>query len=237
MYSCGYGLSGGAIVAAIPGARQAPLANVKSGLSVAWGLNYDGRMRGQTGEWIIDAGWLSQARRVPSPNCEARPRGCVPQLLVLHNISLPPGRFGGDEIEHFFCNRLDCDAHPFFEEIRGVRVSAHLLVRREGELVQFVSFDERAWHAGRSCYGGRQECNDFSIGIELEGTDHLPYRDAQYRALVAVTRALFAHYPAMAPEHIAGHSDIAPGRKTDPGPAFDWPRYRALLEQSAGGEK
>lgn len=184
----------------------------------------------------IRAGWLASARAVPTANCEPRPMGVVPQLLVIHNISLPPGEFGGDCIERFFTNRLDWDEHPFFAEIRDVKVSAHLLIRRDGDTLQFVSFDERAWHAGVSCYGGRDNCNDFSIGIELEGTDLLPYTDSQYRALKAVTEALLQHYPGMSAEHIAGHSDIAPGRKTDPGAAFDWSRYRRSLEVSKGKE-
>lgn len=184
-------------------------------------------------DYRIVNGWLEPARRVPSENFEPRPPGAVPELLVIHNISLPPGEYGGDEIERFFTNCLDCDAHPFFDEIRGVKVSAHLLLRRDGEAVQFVSFDERAWHAGQSRFRGRDNCNDFSIGIELEGADDDPYTDAQYVALAGVTRALLDHYPALLSDAIAGHSDIAPGRKTDPGPAFDWPRYRATLDREA----
>ncbi|MFT4613182.1 MAG: AmpD protein [Bacteroidia bacterium] len=182
--------------------------------------------------FTIQDGWLTRARRVPSENFEPRPEGCAPELLVIHNISLPPGCYGGDEIEHFFTNCLDCEAHPFFEEIRDVRVSSHLLVRREGGLVQFVSFDERAWHAGESCFRGRDNCNDFSIGIELEGTDNDPYTDEQYAVLTGVSQALLAHYPALSIDAIAGHSDIAPGRKTDPGPAFNWQRYRNSLQSS-----
>ncbi len=184
----------------------------------------------------IKSGWLTAARTVRTENCEPRPVGIVPQLLVIHNISLPPGQFGDSSIERFFTNTLDWDEHPFFAEIRDVKVSAHLLIRRDGELVQFVSFDDRAWHAGLSCYGGRENCNDFSIGIELEGTDSLPYTNAQYRALRAVTRALLQTYPSMSRDHIAGHSDIAPGRKTDPGPAFDWSRYLQDLESPAQKE-
>ncbi|MAT94688.1 MAG: 1,6-anhydro-N-acetylmuramyl-L-alanine amidase AmpD [Halioglobus sp.] len=179
--------------------------------------------------FTVEQGWLRPARRAVSPNREPRPPGCAPELLVIHNISLPPGQFGGDCIERFFTNCLDWDEHPFFAEIRGLCVSAHLLLRRDGEAVQFVSFDERAWHAGQSCYAGRDNCNDFSIGVELEGTDDDPYTDAQYAALAAVTAALLAHYPGMDARRIAGHSDIAPGRKTDPGPSFDWARYRELL--------
>ena len=138
-------------------------------------------------ECTVEKGWLQGARRVPSPNREPRPAGCVPELLVLHNISLPPGCYGGDSIERLFTNQLDWDAHPYFQEIRGLRVSAHLLIRRDGELLQFVDLNERAWHAGRSCYRGRSECNDFSIGIELEGSDDEPFTDAQYHALTAVS--------------------------------------------------
>ena len=181
-------------------------------------------------EFAIDRGWLTPARKVSSPNFGPRPPGSVVDLLVIHNISLPPGEFGGPGIEQFFCNTLDCDAHPYFDALRGVEVSAHLLVRRCGELVQFVSFDDRAWHAGRSSFAGRQECNDFSIGIELEGTDLDPYDERQYRVLAAVVQALLIEYPLMNTHRITGHSDIAPGRKTDPGPAFDWQGFRALLD-------
>ena len=180
----------------------------------------------------IEGGWLDAARKAVSPNCEARPEGCEPDLLVIHNISLPPGEYGGECIEQFFCNCLDWDRHPFFEEIRGVRVSAHLLIRRDGELVQFVSFDQRAWHAGVSCFEDRENCNDFSIGIELEGTDEDPYSAEQYAALAAVTAVLVEAYPGLDTGRIAGHSDIAPGRKTDPGPAFDWERYRDDLKEA-----
>jgi len=180
--------------------------------------------------YTITAGWLRQARRAPSPNCEPRPPGCEPELLVIHNISLPPGCYGGDHIERFFTNCLDWDEHDYFAEIRGLAVSAHLLVRRGGELLQFVNFEERAWHAGQSSYQGRDNCNDFSIGIELEGCDDDPYTDAQYTTLSGVTAALLEHYPAMAADRVVGHCDIAPGRKTDPGPAFDWRRFRGALQ-------
>lgn len=192
-------------------------------------LTYDVFMGNDNNNYRVEGGWLLAARRAPSQNCELRPAGCSPDLLVIHNISLPPGQFGGDAIERLFTNCLDWDEHPFFGEIRGLRVSAHLLIRRDGELIQFVCFDERAWHAGVSEFEGRDNCNDFSIGIELEGTDELPYTDAQYRALSAVTAALLEAYPGLGPERIVGHSDIAPGRKTDPGPAFDWRRYRQAL--------
>ncbi|MEH6585395.1 MAG: 1,6-anhydro-N-acetylmuramyl-L-alanine amidase AmpD [Halioglobus sp.] len=180
----------------------------------------------------IEAGWLHGARRVPTENFEPRPPGARPELLVIHNISLPPGQFGGDCIERFFCNCLDWDEHPFFEEIRGVKVSAHVLIRRDGEVLQFVNFNDRAWHAGSSRYQGRENCNDFSIGVELEGTDELPYADAQYEALQSISLALFRAYPLINAEQVAGHSDIAPGRKTDPGPAFDWQRYRLALDNN-----
>jgi AmpD protein len=158
----------------------------------------------------------------------------VPELIVIHNISLPPRCYGGDEIERLFTNCLDWDAHPYFGEIRGMQVSSHLLIRRDGELLQFVSCDERAWHAGLSSFQGRDNCNDFSIGIELEGADDEAYADTQYTVLSAVTRALLAHYPGVSAQSIVGHSDIAPGRKTDPGPAFDWARYRQLLLMGDG---
>ena len=180
-------------------------------------------------QYTLEHGWLQQARRVPSPNYGPRPADCTPELLVIHNIALPPRCYGGDCIERFFTNRLDWDEHPYFNEIRGVEVSAHLLIKRTGEVLQFVNFGARAWHAGKSCYQGRSNCNDFSIGVELEGTDDEPYDDAQYTALVAVTQALIAHYPGLTAGNIVGHSEIAPGRKTDPGPAFDWQHYRRQL--------
>ena len=152
---------------------------------------------------------------------------------MIHNISLPPGCYGGYYIERFFTNRLDCNEHPFFEQIRGMQVSAHLLIPRTGAVVQFVSFNDRAWHAGQSCYAGRDNCNDFSIGIELEGCDDEPYSDVQYTVLTSVTALLLAHYPHLSADRIVGHSDIAPGRKTDPGPAFDWVRYRQQLQSDA----
>ena len=179
--------------------------------------------------YTVEDGWIRQATRVPSPNCDPRPVGTVPDLLVLHNISLPPGCYGGDAIERFFTNCLDCDEHPFYDEIRGVEVSAHLLIRRDGGLLQFVDLRHRAWHAGASCFAGRENCNDFSIGIELEGTDEDPYTERQYLVLVGVTMALQALYPDLRDGHIVGHSDIAPGRKTDPGSAFDWGRYRRAV--------
>jgi len=145
-------------------------------------------------------------------------------MVVVHGISLPPGEFGGPEIEALFTNRLDWDAHPYFGEIRGMEVSAHLLIRRDGTVIQFVPFTERAWHAGESCFRGQQRCNDFSIGVELEGEDETPYDDRQYLVLQGIVQALCAAYPAISARELAGHSDISPGRKTDPGPAFDWLR-------------
>jgi len=177
----------------------------------------------------LQAGWIVGARRVASPHFNQRPDNEIPTLLVIHNISLPPGEFGGPWIDDLFTGTLDPAAHPYFADIAHLRVSAHCLIRRDGEIVQYVPFHLRAWHAGVSCYQGREACNDFSIGIELEGTDTLPYTEAQYAALQAVTRLLTEHYPQIA-ENITGHSDIAPERKTDPGPAFDWERFREGLE-------
>ncbi len=177
---------------------------------------------------IIDH-WLTGARKVASPNFNTRPAKTPIDLLVLHNISLPPGAFGGGYIEQLFCNNLDCRAHPELDELEGLEVSAHLLIDREGQPTQFVPFDQRAWHAGESCFQGRDNCNDFSIGIELEGTDDTPYTEPQYQALALIAGQLLQHYPALQPERIVGHCDIAPGRKTDPGPSFDWDHFRQLL--------
>lgn len=171
-----------------------------------------------------DTGLISPARHVQSPNRDPRPAGFAPELVVLHGISLPPGEFGGDWVDALFLNRLDPEAHPYFAEIAGVRVSAHLLIDRLGSVTQYVSFNERAWHAGVSDYFGRSACNDFSIGIELEGTDDMPYTDEQYETLAAVLSALAEAYPELAAVPVAGHKDIAPGRKTDPGTSFDWLR-------------
>ncbi|ALP51809.1 N-acetyl-anhydromuranmyl-L-alanine amidase [Candidatus Tenderia electrophaga] len=178
---------------------------------------------------MIERGWLRQARRLTSPNCDARPAGEAISLLVVHGISLPPRQYGGCYIEDLFCNRLDPAAHPYFAEIAELRVSAHVLIRRDGELLQFVPFAKRAWHAGVSCFQGRERCNDFSIGVELEGCDDEPYEPIQYRRLAQVTRGLMAAYPGITPERIVGHCDIAPGRKSDPGAAFDWGEFRRLL--------
>lgn len=189
------------------------------------------RAAGKGSVSAIDAeGWLAGVHRLPSPNCDARPEPSGISLLVIHGISLPPGRFGGPWIDALFCNRIDPAAHPFFETIRDLRVSAHLCIRRDGSVTQYVPFSRRAWHAGASAFEGHGRCNDFSIGIELEGTDERPYTGRQYRRLARVTRAILARYPGITQRRIVGHSDIAPGRKTDPGQVFDWQRYRRLLE-------
>jgi len=176
-------------------------------------------------------GLIEGALFVPSPNCDDRPPGCAPELVVVHGISLPPGEFGGPWIEKLFTNVLPVGAHPYFGQVGSLRVSAHALVRRDGSVVQFVPLSLRAWHAGVSSWRGRERCNDFSIGIELEGADHVPYEEAQYASLAALVAALIDAYPALDQEAVTGHSDIAPGRKTDPGPAFEWPRLHALLQQ------
>lgn len=172
---------------------------------------------------------LDSARFVLSPNRDARPDEKDISLLVIHCISLPPEQFGGEYIDQLFCNRLSADADPYFQDIYQLKVSAHLLIRRDGECVQYVPFDQRAWHAGISQFQGRERCNDFSIGIELEGSINQNYTDAQYAQLIALTRALFTHYPQLNASRIVGHSDIAPGRKDDPGPHFDWTRYRQAI--------
>lgn len=178
---------------------------------------------------IVDH-WLHGAQRVLSPNHSERPPGTSIDLLVIHNISLPPGKFGGPWISDLFCNQLSPEFHPYFAGICQMRVSAHLLIRRDGTVLQYVPFDRKAWHAGKSSFDGREECNDFSIGIELEGTDDMPFDDMQYERLAQVTLLLMERYPAITPDRIAGHSTIAPGRKTDPGPCFDWRRYRASIQ-------
>ncbi|MBK5943551.1 N-acetylmuramoyl-L-alanine amidase [Halorhodospira halophila] len=184
-----------------------------------------------SGRYSIDpaTGLLHPARHCPSPNHGPRPPGCVVDLLVLHAISLPPGEFGGGWIDELFTNQLDPAAHPTFESIADLRVSAHLLIDRQGNVTQYVPFHRRAWHAGRSSFRGRPECNDFSVGIELEGDERTPFTEAQYVTLLPVVQTLRARYPAIKPDRIAGHSDIAPGRKTDPGPAFDWQRLLKAL--------
>lgn len=176
-----------------------------------------------------DKGWLAAAERCPSPNYNDRPGQGEVSLLLIHNISLPPGQFGGSCIRDFFCNRLDCDGHPYFHQLRDVEVSAHLLIERGGTLVQFVGFEKRAWHAGESSFHGVPDCNDYSIGIELEGTDQSAYTDAQYASLAQIAVALMKLYPAISLDRITGHSDVAPGRKTDPGLAFDWKYFRQQI--------
>jgi len=172
---------------------------------------------------------LREARFVPSPFCDHRPDGSVIELLVIHNISLPPGEFGGPYVERLFTQGLTVSDHVLFADIQHLKVSTHLFIQRTGQIVQFVPFDKRAWHAGVSQYKGKPNCNDFSIGIELEGTDTVPYTVQQYEQLISVTRDLKEAYPLFFPHNIVGHCDIAPGRKTDPGPAFDWQRYRQGL--------
>lgn len=173
-----------------------------------------------------DSGWLRAARRVDSPNFGARPPDSRIDLIVVHSISLPPGVYGGPEVEQFFTNQLDLSAHPYYERLRGVEVSAHFFLRRDGGLVQFVDADARAWHAGASCWRGRHNCNDDSIGIELEGLEGEHFEPAQYDTLIRLCRQLKLRYPI---EHIAGHEHIAPGRKQDPGPGFDWVDFQRTL--------
>ena len=173
-------------------------------------------------------GWCAGVRHCPSAHCNERPQGEI-SLLVLHNISLPPGQFGTGKVQEFFTSGLNASEHAYFAGIADMRVSAHFFIERDGQISQFVSCLQRAWHAGVSSFAGRDNCNDFSLGIELEGTDDLPYSEAQYDALVPLVQQLLAAYPALSVERICGHCDIAPGRKTDPGPAFDWPRLRTAL--------
>jgi N-acetyl-anhydromuramoyl-L-alanine amidase len=177
----------------------------------------------------LESGLMHGARQIASPNYDARPPGIEADLIVIHGISLPPGQFGGPWIDRLFTNTLPAEAHPYFAEVGPVRVSSHVVVMRDGAVTQYVKFTERAWHAGKSIYQGREACNDFSVGVELEGTDTLPYEAAQYAALAEVIAALCAAYPRLSPDRLVGHSDIAPGRKTDPGPAFDWTRARRLI--------
>ena len=171
---------------------------------------------------------------IPSPNCDERVDPTDINLIVVHNISLPPGEFGGPYIEQLFTNTLDVNAHPFFETIADLKVSAHILIRRDGEVIQFVPFSKRAWHAGESCFQDRNCCNDFSVGIELEGTDELPYTEQQYSQLASLVTALMAQYPAITRDRIIGHCDIAPERKTDPGPAFQWSKLFHVLDARLG---
>jgi AmpD protein len=177
----------------------------------------------------IDQHWLTNVIRTPSPNFDDRTDGNDISLLVIHCISLPPGEFDNPYIDQLFCNKLDPDQHPYFKEIYQLTVSAHLLIKRSGEIVQYVAFDKRAWHAGKSEYKGRERCNDFSIGIELEGTEHTPYTEQQYQQLAAVIELLLKSYPGLSRQRITGHCDIAPERKTDPGASFDWQKLFSLL--------
>lgn len=177
----------------------------------------------------IDQHWLADVSRIVSPNYDARPEPADISLLVIHCISLPPGEFGNGHINRLFCNRLDPNDHAYFKAIHQLKVSAHVLIKRTGEIVQYVPFDKRAWHAGQSCYRGRGRCNDFSVGIELEGTEAIAYTDVQYAQLAAVIKTLLKTYPGLSTGRITGHSDIAPGRKTDPGGSFDWRRLMGLL--------
>jgi N-acetyl-anhydromuramoyl-L-alanine amidase len=178
-------------------------------------------------------GLMRGARQVASPNYDSRPPGVEADLIVVHGISLPPGEFGGPWIDRLFSNTLPPDVHPYFAEVGPLRVSSHVVIERDGAVTQYVRFTERAWHAGKSSYEGREACNDFSVGVELEGTDTLPYEAAQYTALAQVVAALCTAYPRLSPDRLVGHSDISPGRKTDPGPAFDWPRARRLIAAAA----
>lgn len=192
----------------------------------------DGRFRMHKRMLHVDpvTGLVNDASYCPSPNCDERPAGVAPDLLVVHSISLPPGRYGGRYIRDFFQNRLDVSRHAYFEQISDLRVSAHVLIERNGQLTQFVPFHRRAWHAGESTFGDRTRCNDFSIGIELEGTDTTPFRTVQYWKLAHLVQALRTAYSSMAECPVVGHSDIAPGRKTDPGSAFDWNRLHSQLD-------
>ncbi len=181
----------------------------------------------------LESGLMRNARQVASPNYDARPAGVEADLIVVHGISLPPGEFGGPWIERLFTNALPLDMHPYFAEIGEIRVSSHLLVARDGALTQFVKFTDRAWHAGQSSYNGRPACNDFSIGVELEGVDTLDYEAAQYDTFAEVVAALCDAYPRLSADRVVGHSDISPGRKTDPGPAFDWERARRSIDAAS----
>ena len=185
--------------------------------------------RASPADW--DGGWLREARHCPSPNFGPRPAGAANDLLVVHSISLPPGQYGGPEVEQLFTNRLDWDAHPYFGQIRGLEVSSHFFIRRDGGLVQFVDTFERAWHAGRSCWRGRENCNDDSVGIELEGLEGDTFEPAQYRRLVRLMAQLALRHPL---RHVAGHEHIAPGRKLDPGTGFDWALLQQLAQQAIG---
>jgi AmpD protein len=180
----------------------------------------------------LESGLLQGVRHIASPNFDSRPAGVEPDLIVVHGISLPPGEFGGPWIERLFTNTLPPEQHPYFAEVGPLRVSSHLVLDRDGKITQYVPFGHRAWHAGKSTYNNREACNDFSVGVELEGTDTLPYTEAQYDTLAEVVAALCAAYPGLSPQRLVGHSDVAPGRKTDPGPAFDWGKARRLIDRA-----
>jgi N-acetyl-anhydromuramoyl-L-alanine amidase len=177
----------------------------------------------------VTTGLLARARQLASPNFDERPAGAFPELIVVHGISLPPGEYGGPWIDRLFTNALPRDVHPYFAQVADLKVSSHALIRRDGEIVQYVPFHLRAWHAGRSTYQGRERCNDFSIGLELEGADDAAYEPLQYRVLAETIIDLCRAYSTLSIDHVVGHCDVAPGRKSDPGAAFDWPRLRALL--------
>jgi AmpD protein len=181
-------------------------------------------------------GLMRGVRQIASPNHDPRPAGVEADLIVVHGISLPPGEFGGPWIDRLFTNSLPADVHPYFAEVGSLRVSSHVVVARDGAVTQYVGFTDRAWHAGKSIYQGREACNDFSVGVELEGTDTLPYEPTQYIVLAEVVAALCAAYPRLSSDRLVGHSDIAPGRKTDPGPAFDWPHARRLITAATYGK-
>jgi N-acetyl-anhydromuramoyl-L-alanine amidase len=181
----------------------------------------------------VESGLMQGVRQIVSPNRDLRPPGVEADLIVVHGISLPPGEYGGAWIDRLFTNTLPAEVHPYFAEVCSLRVSSHVVVGREGAVTQYVKFTERAWHAGKSIYQGREACNDFSVGIELEGTDTTPYEAAQYQALAEVVAALCVAYPRLSADRLVGHNDISPGRKTDPGPAFDWPRARRLIAAAA----
>ncbi|MCW8929270.1 MAG: 1,6-anhydro-N-acetylmuramyl-L-alanine amidase AmpD [Gammaproteobacteria bacterium] len=181
----------------------------------------------------ISDGWFEQSHKICSPNYNERPDNTLINAIIIHSISLPPGCYGGDDISLFFSNKLDCTKDPFYDEIRGVEVSSHLLIRRTGELIQYVNLHSRAWHAGQSRLGQQENCNDFSIGIELEGTDNSLFETAQYNTLSGVVNSLMEYFPEITQERIVGHSDIAPGRKTDPGTGFNWTLWRKTIENKS----
>jgi N-acetyl-anhydromuramoyl-L-alanine amidase len=185
----------------------------------------------------LSTGLMRGVRQIASPNYDSRPAGVEADLIVVHGISLPPGEFAGPWIDRLFTNTLPADVHPYFAEICSRRVSSHLVIQRDGAITQYVKFTDRAWHAGKSVYRAREACNDFSVGIELEGTDTLPYEAAQYDALAGAVASLCAAYPLLSADRLTGHSDIAPGRKTDPGPAFDWQLARRLIAAAVRGDR